>query len=53
MTEAELDREVASWTGERTAEFGALCSDLAQIKLSKVCVQHFLLAELGVGGSHF
>lgn len=36
MTETDLERKLASWSGAQTADYGAVCSDLAQLKLNKV-----------------
>ncbi|KAL3161280.1 hypothetical protein ABBQ38_009636 [Trebouxia sp. C0009 RCD-2024] len=35
MTETDLERKLASWSGAQTADYGAVCSDLAQLKLNK------------------
>ncbi len=37
MTEVELEKRLHKWIGEQTADYGALCNDLAQLKLQKVC----------------
>lgn len=36
MTEVDLEQKLASWDGAQTPDYGALCSDLAQLKLNKV-----------------
>ena len=38
MTEAEMQKRLSDWTGQQTADYGALCNDLAQLKLHKVLV---------------
>lgn len=40
MAEADLQQQLDKWTGERTPDYGALCTDLAQMKLQKVCFCH-------------
>ncbi|KAL3135785.1 hypothetical protein ABBQ32_007348 [Trebouxia sp. C0010 RCD-2024] len=35
MTEVDLEQKLASWDGAQTPDYGALCSDLAQLKLNK------------------
>lgn len=39
MTEVDLERRIANWNGAQTADYGAVCSDLAQLKLNKVPVK--------------
>lgn len=36
MTQAEMEQRIKQWTGDKTAEYGALCNDVAQLKLQKV-----------------
>lgn len=36
--EADLENKLASWNGAQTADYGAICNDLAQLKLNKVPV---------------
>ena len=39
MTEASLEGKLANWNGAHTADYGAICNDLAQLKLNKVPVK--------------
>ncbi len=36
MTQAQMEQRIKQWTGDKTADYGALCNDLAQLKLQKV-----------------
>ncbi|DBA80935.1 TPA: hypothetical protein ACH3X2_007155 [Trebouxia sp. C0005] len=35
MTQARMEQRIKQWTGDKTAEYGALCNDVAQLKLQK------------------
>ncbi|KAL0027466.1 hypothetical protein WJX77_003640 [Trebouxia sp. C0004] len=35
MTQAQLEQRIKQWTGAKTADYGALCNDVAQLKLQK------------------
>ena len=50
MAESDLEQKVAHWTGERTPEYGALCNDLAQMKLNKVLVSQSPKSSLRKSG---
>ena len=41
MTQVQLEERLEQWTGEKTADYGALCNDLAQLKLQNVSMLHF------------
>lgn len=36
MTQAQMEQRIKQWTGDKTADYGALCNDVAQLKLQKV-----------------
>lgn len=40
MTEIDLESRLAKWNGAQTADYGAICNDLAQLKLNKVAVKY-------------
>ena len=40
MTQVQLQERLEQWTGGKTADYGALCNDLAQLKLQKVRMLH-------------
>ena len=55
MTEADLEDKLANWKGAQTADYGAICNDLAQLKLNKVpvrstiaCRVHHVLSAMSV-----
>lgn len=37
--EKDLEGKLANWNGAQTADYGAICNDLAQLKLNKVPVK--------------
>ena len=37
--EVDLEEKLAKWNGAQTADYGAICHDLAQLKLNKVPVK--------------
>lgn len=36
MTQPQMEQRIKQWTGDKTADYGALCNDVAQLRLQKV-----------------